>query len=92
MALFGCFGLIYRGGQLGPSKLYASHALAVTHWEQQKTVAAANKAPKAKKKPNLKPDDNPPGEPAPKPAKPNPKPQAKQAPQPQPQAAPEPAT
>ena len=32
--------------------LYASHAAAVTHWEQQKSTLAAQKAAKAKKKPN----------------------------------------
>ena len=68
---------------------YASHAAAVTHWEQQKAAAAGKKAAKAKKKPNPKPDVDPPTEPAPKPAKPEPKPEAKQAPQPQPKAAPE---
>ena len=69
--------------------LYASHAAAVTHWEQQKAAAAGKKAAKAKKKPNPKPDADPPAEPAPKPAKPEPKPEAKQAPQPEPKAAPQ---
>ena len=40
--------------------LYASHAVAVTHWEQHKAAAAGNKAAKAKKKPNPKPDADPP--------------------------------
>ena len=60
--------------------LYASHAAAVTHWENQKTAAAGKKAAKAKKKSNPEPD----AEPAPKPAKPEPKPEAKHAPQPAP--------
>ena len=51
--------------------LYASHAAAVTHWENQKAAAAGKKAAKAKKKSNPKPDANP-AEPAPKPAKPEP--------------------
>ena len=59
--------------------LYACHAAAVTHWENQKSAKAA-KATKAKKKSNHKPDADPPAEPAPKPAKPEPKAQAKQAP------------
>ena len=67
--------------------LYASHAAAVTHWEQQKAAPAGKKAAKAKKKPNLIPDANPPAEPAPKPAKLEPKPEAKQAPQPKPKTA-----
>ena len=69
--------------------LYASHAAAVTHWEQRKAAAAGKKAAKAKKKPNPKPDADPPAEPAPKPPKPEPKPEAKQAPKPKPKAAPE---
>ena len=68
--------------------LYASHAAAVTHWENQKAPAASKKAAKAKKTSNPKPDADPPVEPAPKPAKPEPKPEAKQAPQPEPKAAP----
>ena len=51
--------------------LYASHATAVTHWEQQKAVPAGKKAAKAKKKSNPKPDVDPPAEPAPKPANPD---------------------
>ena len=69
--------------------LYASHAAAVTHWEQQKAAVAGKKAAKAKKKPNPKPDADPLAEPAPKPANPEPKPEAKQAPQPEPKAAPQ---
>ena len=46
--------------------LYASHAAAVTHWEQQKAAAAGKKAAKAKKKPNPKTDANPPAEPSPR--------------------------
>ena len=57
--------------------LYAAHAPAMTHWEQQKAAAAAKKAAKAKKKPTPKPDADPPAEPAPKPAKPDPKPAAR---------------
>ena len=49
--------------------LYASHAAAVTHWEQQKAVRAAKAKAKTKKKSNPKPDDDPLAEPAPKPAK-----------------------
>ena len=67
--------------------MYASHAAAVTHWEQHKAAAAGKKAAKAKKKPKPKPDADTPAEPAPKPAKPEPKPKAKQAPQPKPKAA-----
>ena len=67
--------------------LYASHAVAVTHWENQKAAKAAKTA-KAKGKSNPQPDADPPVEPAPKPAKPEPKPEAKQAPQPEPKAAP----
>ena len=55
---------------------YASHAAAVTHWEQPKAAAVGKKAAKAKKKPNPKPDGDPPVEPAPKPANPEPKPEA----------------
>ena len=49
--------------------LYASHAAAVTHWEQQNTAATAKKvaAKPPKKKPNPKPDADPPAEPAPGP-------------------------
>ena len=65
--------------------LYASHAAAVTHWEQPKAAAVGKKAAKAKKKPNPTPDANQPAEPAPKPAKP----EAKQAPQPEPKDAPQ---
>ena len=61
--------------------LYASHAAAVTHLEQQKAAPAGKKAAKAKNKPNPNPDAVPPAQPAPKPAK--------QAPQPKPKAAPE---
>ena len=60
--------------------LYASHAAAVTHWEQPKAGGASKKAAKAKKKPNPKPDADLPAKPAPKPAKPEPKLEAKQAP------------
>ena len=56
---------------------YDSHAAAVTHWEQQKAVAAGKKAAKAKKKPNPKTDADPPAEPVSKPAKPEPKPETK---------------
>ena len=45
--------------------LYASHAAAVTHWEQQKAAAEGRKAAKAKKKPNPKPHADPPAEPHP---------------------------
>ena len=45
--------------------LYASHAAAVTHWEQQKVAAAGKKAAEAKRKPNPKRDADPPAEPAP---------------------------
>ena len=69
--------------------LYASHASAVTGWEHQKAVAAANKAAKAKKKPNPKQEGYPPAEPAHKPTKPDLKPKAKRPPQPQRTAAPE---
>ena len=69
--------------------LYASHAAAVTHWENQKGDRAAKAKAKAKKKSNPKPSAHPPAEPAPKPAKPEPKPEAKQAPQPKPKAAPQ---
>ena len=69
--------------------LYASHAVAVTHTENQKAAAAGKKAAKAKNKSNPKPDADPPAEPAPKITKPEPKPEAKQAPQPEPKAAPQ---
>ena len=46
---------------------YASHAAAVTHWEQQKVATACKNAAKAEKKPDTKPDAAPPAEPAPKP-------------------------
>ena len=75
--------------RVGRHLLYASHAAALTHWEEQKAAAAGKKADKAKKKPNPKPDADAPPEPAPKPAKPEPKPEAKQAPQPEPKAAPQ---
>ena len=52
--------------------LYASHAAAGTHWENQKADRAAKAKAKAKKKSNPKPDADPPAEPAPKPAKANP--------------------
>ena len=67
--------------------LYAYHAAALTHWEQQKAAAAGKKAVKAKIKPNPKPDGDPPAEPAPMPAKPESKHEAKQAPEPKPKAA-----
>ena len=58
--------------------LYASHALTLTLWLQQKAAAAAKKAAKmTKKKPTPKPDADPPAEAASKPAKPNPKIEAK---------------
>ena len=63
--------------------LYASHAAAVTHGEQQKAAPTGKKAAKAKQKPNPKLN----AEPAPKAAKPEPKPEAKEAPQPKPKAA-----
>ena len=69
--------------------LYASHAAAVTHWENQKAAAACKKAAKAKRGSNPKADADPPAEPASKLAKPEPKPEAKQAPQAEPNAAPE---
>ena len=69
--------------------LYASHAAAVTHWEQQKAAAASKKAAKTKKKLHPKPESDLPAEPAPTAPKPEPKPEAKQAPQPKPKAAPE---
>ena len=71
--------------------LYASHASAMTHWEQQKVATAAKKAAKpAKKNPNPKMDADQPVELPFKPAKDDFKPEAKQAPPPaQPKAAPE---
>ena len=61
---------------------HASHASALTHWEQQTAAAAAEKAVKAKKKPNPKPDTEPPAEQVRKPAKGDPRHETKQAPQP----------
>ena len=69
--------------------LCASHAAAVTHYEQQKAAAAGKKAAKARKKPKSKLDADPPPKPGPQPDNPEPEPGAKQAPQPKPKPAPE---